>query len=369
MRVMHWLKQTLPVSGHTGAATWRAGAPLVPIVLAFVVAACGQTTTGPAAAENTPTPAPTATSVPTATTTPSTPPTPTATSTPAARGYQVLVYFTRHPDSDGYPPKVFPVKRTSPDLSVATFAIQQFIAGPTAAEKQAGYYNELTVSGPSSCAGRDFTLALDTRGSVPEKGTATVKFCRATLLPGDMSGPRVTLAMTTTLLQFPTIQKVVILDSRGNCFADLSGRNFCLAGYQEKVFFSKHPDSDNTPRLVFPVNRLSPDLNVATFAITQLLAGPTQVEQQQGYFTPLAGAFSGPSIFGSNDFKITLNMNVTRPETGTATLQFGRTMRGLGDTGAAMATNEIVSTLTQFPSIQRVVILNKDGSRFDNLSG
>jgi hypothetical protein len=44
-------------------------------------------------------------------------------------------------------------------------------------------------------------------------------------------------------------------------------------------------------------------------------------------------------------------------------------MKGLGDTGAAMATNEIVTTLTQFPTIQRVVILNKDGSSFDNMLG
>ncbi|HEV2404610.1 MAG TPA: GerMN domain-containing protein, partial [Ktedonobacterales bacterium] len=133
--------------------------------------------------------------------------------------------------------------------------------------------------------------------------------------------------------------------------------------------FSKHPDSDNTPRLVFPVDRRSPDLQVATFAIQQLILGPTQAEKQQGYFTPLEGAFSGTSIFGNSDFKITLNMNGTKPEMGTATLQFGRDMKGLGDTGAAMATNEIVTTLTQFPTIQRVVILNKDGSHFDNMFG
>lgn len=359
--IVHRLTHSFVKFVRDGPRARKAGAPLLLVTLALVVGACGQTTTIPTTSKST------TTSVPT--TVPSTTPTPTATPAPTSNGYTVVVYFTRHPDSDGYPPKVFPVKRTAPDLNVATYAIQQFIAGPTATEKQAGYYNELTVSGPSVCGGRDVTIALDMRGTVPEKGTATVKFCRATTLPGDMSDARVTLAMATTLTQFPAIQRVVILTKDGYCAFSAQGGNFCVAGYQEKVFFSKHPDSDNLPRLVFPVNRLSPDLNVATFAITQLLAGPTQTEQQQGYFTPLAGAFSGPSIFGSSDFKITLNMNGSKPETGTATLQFGRTMRGLGDTGAAMAQNEMVSTLTQFPTIQRVVILNKDGSRFNSLLG
>lgn len=336
--------------GHSWA--WR-GAVVVLMGIALVAAACGTTTkTGPGA-NTTPTPTASATPQPTA--------------TPV--NHQVLVYFNRHPDSDGYPFKVFPVQRTSPTDDVVTYAVQQYLAGPTEQEKQQGYFSELTISGPSNSGSRDFTLTYDMRGSTPEKGTVTLQFNRQTTLPGDMSGPRVKLAITTTLEQFPTIKNVVILTLGGYCFADLKSGNECLTGFAEKVYFSKHPDSDNTPGLVFPVDRRSPDQQVATFAIEQLILGPTQAEKQQGYFTPLEGAFSGTSIFASGDFKITLNMNGTTPETGTATLQFGRDMKGLGDTGAAMATKEIVKTLTQFPTIQKVVILNKDGSHFDNMFG
>src|SRR5215813_147238 len=40
-----------------------------------------------------------------------------------------------------------------------------------------------------------------------------------------------------------------------------------------KVFFSKHPDSDSSADKVFPVNRTSHSIAVATFATQQLLAG------------------------------------------------------------------------------------------------
>ena len=345
-------------SAHMGKGSRRrvfawSGAVAIMMGIALVASACGATTkTGPGG-QTTPTPTSSVTPQPTA--------------TPVNR--QVSVYFNRHPGSDGYPLQVFPVQRTSPTDDVVTYAIQQYLAGPTAQEQQLGYYNELAMSGSSNCGNQDFTLTHDMRGATPEKGTVTLQFCRATTLPGDMSGPRVKLAITTTLTQFPTIRNVVILAVGGYCFADLTGKNECLAGTAEKVYFSKHPDSDTTPRLVFPVDRRAPDLNVATFAIQQLILGPTQAETQQGYYTPLEGAFSGASIFGASDFKITLNMNGATPETGTATLQFGRDMKGLGDTGAILATNEIVSTLTQFPTIQRVVILNKDGSHFDNMVG
>ncbi len=354
MYMPQWIKQALTGATRRGLPALRTLAPISIIALTLVVAACGPVATAPGA----PSATPSATSMPgkSPTATPST-------------SYPIQVYFSRHPDSDSNPLNVFPVRRVSPTLGVATYAVQQFIAGPSASEKAAGYYNELALSGPSSCGGADFKLTLDARGAAPEKATATVQFCRASQLPGDMSGPRVIQALTTTLRQFPSIQRVVILDSTGACFADLSGRNLCVQGYAVKVYFSKHPDSDTTPRLTFPVNRLSPDLGVATFAMQQLVAGPTATESQRGYFTPLAGAFSGPSVFGNDMFSIKLDTNVAKPETGTVTLQFGQAMRGLGDTGAILATNEITATLTQFPNIQRVVILNRDGSYFDNLHG
>lgn len=149
--------------------------------------------------------------------------------TSGTSGYQVNVFFSRHPDSENNPASVFAVTRTSPTLGVATFAIKQLIAGPTAAERNGGLYTPLTVSltGPSSC-GADFTLALNTHASRPEPGTATLRFCRATQLAGDLTGAYIKAEINRTLLQFPSIKKVVILTSSGRCFDDLSGQNLCL---------------------------------------------------------------------------------------------------------------------------------------------
>jgi spore germination protein GerM len=169
---------------------------------------------------------PTATPQPTATIA-----TATATVAPTATAahYPVKVYFSRHPDSDNTPTAVFAVTRVSPTLGVATFAIQQLIAGPSATERNAGYYTELTtaISGASNC-GADFTVTLDHRGAKAEAGTVTLQFCRTVSLAGDLSGTRITAQITRTLTQFPNNQRVVILTSDGNCFDDLSGRNLCL---------------------------------------------------------------------------------------------------------------------------------------------
>lgn len=135
------------------------------------------------------------------------------------------------------------------------------------------------------------------------------------------------------------------------------------------VYFSKHPESDSAPTTVFAVKRTAPSLEVATYAISQLITGPTAAERTQGYYSPLVGALSGSSTCNGADFKITLNWNHNKTEAGTATLQFCRDVRGFGDTGAVVVRNEITKTLTQFASIQKVVIVYKDGTCFDNQIG
>lgn len=157
-------------------------------------------------------------------------PNPTATATSPSGPYPVLVYFSRHPDSDNDPTKVFAVQRQSPTLGVATFAINQLIAGPTAAEQSQGLYTPLpeSLTGSSNCGGADFKITLDHRGTKPETGTATLQFCRTTSLAGDLTGPRIKAEITKTLTQFSNIKQVVILTKDGACFDDLSGQNACL---------------------------------------------------------------------------------------------------------------------------------------------
>ena len=151
--------------------------------------------------------------------------------------YPIKVYFSKSPTSlNSDPSVVFPVDRISPTLAVGTFAIQLLIAGPTPDEQKAGYFTELNtlLSGPSKCAaplpvgGPDFTLTLDKKGTVTQKGTATLQFCRSISSPGIGADARVKAEINATLKQFSTITNVVILTESGYCFGDESGMDQCL---------------------------------------------------------------------------------------------------------------------------------------------
>jgi hypothetical protein len=126
-------------------------------------------------------------------TTPSTPeltatPLPSAAVTNTPGGYSIYVYFPMHPDSDNDPNAVFVVRRVSPTSGVATYAIQRLIAGPEAAERDAGYFTELSgaLNGASDC-GADFAITLNRRATHPQTGAATLRFCRTLSLPAARS--------------------------------------------------------------------------------------------------------------------------------------------------------------------------------------
>ncbi|HLY30254.1 MAG TPA: hypothetical protein VKQ36_04455 [Ktedonobacterales bacterium] len=204
-----------PVTQHFWLAA-LIGVALAALMLAGCSSTSGTGTTGGSSSSATPSPVATGA--------------PTATATPGGGSYAVNVFFSKHPASDNDPTKVFAVTRSSPTLAVATYAIQQLIAGPTAGEQTAGYYTELhgALSGASNCGGADFTITLNHRGSRAETGTATLQFCRMTSLPGDLSGSRISAEIDATLTQFPSTQQVVILNYTGSCFDDLRGGNVCL---------------------------------------------------------------------------------------------------------------------------------------------
>jgi Sporulation and spore germination len=333
---------------------WARAVPLILTLVALLMTACSVTTTPEPGANTTPT---------------------------ATPGTTVKVFFAKHPDTDENPVLVFPVLRTTTATTTsdkATFALNEILKGTTTDERAQNYYSPFDgkLALQSVCPGefRSFDLTLNHRGKIVEQGTATLQFCRRVDIAGDLEGPRMVAMVTSTLMQFSEIKKVVILNYQGNCFGDLRSDNACLNGgqmnsYPVTVYFSKHPDSETAPTKVFAVNRVSPTLGVATYAINQLIAGPTAAEKAQGLYSPLEGALSGASICGGADIKISLNWNRTRAEIGTATLQFCRDVPGFGDTGAAIVRNEISKTLTQFANIQKVVIVFKNGSCFDDLIG
>lgn len=175
---------------------------------------------------------------PTVTQTQVSPTTMSSTTTDATTtNYPIKVYFSKSPTSlNTDPSAVFPVDRVSPTLAVGTFSIQLLIAGPTPDEQKAGYFTELNtmLSGPSKCSaplpvgGPDFTLALDKKGTVAQKGTATLQFCRSISSPGIGADARVKAEIDATLKQFGTITEVVILTQDGHCFGDETGMDTCL---------------------------------------------------------------------------------------------------------------------------------------------
>lgn len=142
-------------------------------------------------------------------------------------------------------------------------------------------------------------------------------------------------------------------------------------GYAVKVYFSKSPQSDQNYSTVFPVTRFSPTTGVATYAMQQLINGPSTTEKDLGYVSQVHNMIHGPSNCGGADFQLTLNVKGTTPQPGTATLKFCRSVSN--QTDALLADGqmraEINATLSQFPTIKKVVVLEDTGHCFADESG
>lgn len=150
-----------------------------------------------------------------------------------------------------------------------------------------------------------------------------------------------------------------------------SGANSATS-YLIKVYFSKVGVSD--VGAVFAVNRFSPTLAVATFAMQSLIAGPTLSESAAGYFTELNSLFSGPSTCGGahpnyRDFTLSLNKKGPVTGEGTATVQFCRSILSPGEGADGRVLAEIQATLKQFSNIKQVVVLLQNGHCFGDESG
>lgn len=117
-----------------------------------------------------------------------------------------------------------------------------------------------------------------------------------------------------------------------------------------KVFFPVTESSD--PTTVKSVWRNTSSPSVAKFALTQLLAGPTSSEKQQG-LTSIT-SLSGSSNCGQ-DFTISINEGI-------AQVQFCRKMSHYGIADSVRMTSAIVETLQQFSTVAEVNILDQNGN-------
>lgn len=130
------------------------------------------------------------------------------------------------------------------------------------------------------------------------------------------------------------------------------------------VFFPRHPESDDDFSAVFPVNRaIDPEGGrVPVAAVEALIAGPTEEEQAQGYFSEFGASLSGSSTCGDKDFTLTV-------DGGLATLRLCRQYSSAGVGQDARVTAQVEQTLLPFPQIDQVRILASDGSCLFDASG
>jgi spore germination protein GerM len=147
--------------------------------------------------------------------------TPSVQTSTTKQTYPVRVYFSRHPYSDDDPAATYPVARTAPDLGVGKYAVSELLKGPTANESLEGYFSTAQLrEGTSVCGGADFSLKINS-------GVATLQFCKPFDHLGVVADGQAKSELTDTLKQFSTVQKVIILNSQGDCEFDLSGLNLC----------------------------------------------------------------------------------------------------------------------------------------------
>jgi hypothetical protein len=137
--------------------------------------------------------------------------------------YPVRVYFPRRPESNEDTKAVFPVPRAAPDLGVARYAVGAIVAGPTDAERAAGYFSALLLGGASDCGGDDFTITI-------REGTAVLRFCRTFVAVSSRELIQVFAQLNTTLRAFPSITETMIVMRDGRCLFDGGSLRACAPG-------------------------------------------------------------------------------------------------------------------------------------------
>jgi hypothetical protein len=128
-----------------------------------------------------------------------------------------------------------------------------------------------------------------------------------------------------------------------------------------RVYFSGN-DSIEDPTYTVAVDRESNRTDIATFTIEELIDGPTATEELVGLFTPIE--LSGTSNCSGKDFTLEIDEDANE-----AILQFCKTIvsAGIGDDARIIST--VTGTLTQFSTIDDVIILTKSGDCFGDESG
>lgn len=128
------------------------------------------------------------------------------------------------------------------------------------------------------------------------------------------------------------------------------------------VYFAKKDNSTSDGSDSTAVMRGSDRVDIGTYSIEQLIAGPTPSEADRGLFSPLKGVLSDTSNCDGKDFSLSVANSV-------GTIKFCRTITsgGVGDDARIKASVE--RTLKQFSTVESVRILTAGGDCFGDGSG
>lgn len=132
------------------------------------------------------------------------------------------------------------------------------------------------------------------------------------------------------------------------------------------LFSRKKFDAAGSTTFVTPVKRITNREDIGTFALEEVIKGPTKSEigigLEQSIGTGKFVEFKGTSTCNGKD--LTLNV-----ENEKATVQFCKQAFLSGDLSGSVLTQQFVETLKQFNTIKQVRILTQAGDCFDDMAG
>jgi sporulation and spore germination protein len=178
------------------------------------------------------------------------------------------------------------------------------------------------------------------------------------LRPTDTPARRLTEAYKTGFTAFGFTTSAVLRATPPVAQEGQTARPGGAATSPTRIFLSRMPESEQDFTIVFPVVRkpMTPKE-----ALQTLINGPTEDEQAAGYYSELQGLLQGESTCDA-DFELTM-------ESSTAVVRFCRGWASAGIGQDARVTSQITATLTQFPFIQKVRLLDQQGHCLMDMSG
>lgn len=139
-------------------------------------------------------------------------------SSPIDNNEIVNLFFSQDPESYNNPLITVKVERETVRNDLEIYSIEELIKGPNENEQiTQRLFSEIDLSGTSNCDNKDFTLSID------DQKEAVLKFCRELVIAGTLSEARIKEMLSDTLLQFKTIETIVMLDKKGEMLFNAQG--------------------------------------------------------------------------------------------------------------------------------------------------